>query len=197
MSHLQKNKFILALSISIIFHVVLVGGIWAWSIYNTSGSLGNGQIMEVAIVEGGGEGTSVKKILRRISNAILNMDHNTYDNRERDTQIQDKPTGDGYGAGSGIGDGKGEADPRLITIWKKINSSKYYPEIARREGLEGAPKVAFSIGLNGKIGEVKIVKSCGHDILDSAALETIKRSSPLPFYPKPITIAVRYSLKDR
>lgn len=85
----------------------------------------------------------------------------------------------------------------MTQIWKKINRAKYYPEMARRQGVEGAPKVAFSILEDGKVSQVKIVESSGNEILDNAAMEAIRNSTPLPFYPQPITIAVRYSLKDR
>ena len=111
---------------------------------------------------------------------------------------EDKGEGEGASdgsGGSGIGTGTGRGDPRLAAIWKKINRAKYYPEIARRQGLEGIPKIAFSINEDGRVKDVKLLNSCGHDILDHAAVEAVEKSSPLPFYPQPITIAVRYSLK--
>lgn len=102
-------------------------------------------------------------------------------------------TGLGIGAGSGTGGG---GDEILHRIWKKIDRSKYYPIMARRQKLEGSPGVSFEIDSNGGIKWVRIAKSCGKTLLDDAALETIRRSAPLPFYPKPITISVKYSLKQ-
>ena len=47
---------------------------------------------------------------------------------------------------------------------------------------------------DGKIKWVKLAASCGARVLDDAALETVRRAAPLPFYPKPITVVVKYSL---
>lgn len=107
----------------------------------------------------------------------------------------------GGGRGSGQGEGKGgggqgrAGDPRLAEIWKRIDRSKYYPEAARRERLEGSPRVSFSIEQDGSIRDLSLKTSCGKAILDEAAKETIRRAAPLPFYPAPITLAVTYELK--
>jgi TonB family protein len=102
--------------------------------------------------------------------------------------------GFGGGTGGGIGPGKGKGDPRLSRIWLKINRSKYYPRIARKNGWEGSPRIRFAIDSDGQVNSVNLVKSCGIPELDEAALETIRRSAPLPYYPKTITLAIRYSL---
>lgn len=104
-------------------------------------------------------------------------------------------SGSGLGLGSGSGGGAGSGgDPTLAKIWKRINGAKYYPEIARRNGLVGAPRVTFSIGNDGSVQQVRLATSCGEAILDEAAQETIRRSAPLPSYPAPITLAVQYEL---
>ncbi len=104
--------------------------------------------------------------------------------------------GAGGGHGGGIGPGRGKGNPVLSQIWVKINRSKYYPWIARKNGWEGSPRVRFVIGKFGEIRDVRLAESCGIHELDQAALETIRRSAPLPYYPKAITIAIRYSLSD-
>lgn len=101
-------------------------------------------------------------------------------------------TGQETGAGFGPGN---SGDPRLTQIWKKINRSKYYPEAARRGGLQGSPRVVFSINENGSVTNVNLIDSCGEALLDAAALETIRRAAPLPYYPVPVKLAVRYELK--
>lgn len=103
--------------------------------------------------------------------------------------------GTGPGTGGGIGHGK-DGDPLLKNIWKKINSSKYYPHAARKQGLEGTPRVTFVIGEDGSVMSVDIATSSGETVLDDAAKETVRRAAPLPYYPKPITLAVKYSLKE-
>ncbi|MFA4873847.1 MAG: TonB family protein [bacterium] len=104
-------------------------------------------------------------------------------------------TGEG-GAGSGIGGGSGgRGNPILAAIWRKINSSKYYPPSARRRGITGSPRVSFAINQDGSIGWVKLSTTCGESELDAAALETVRRAAPLPYYAGPITLSIRYSLE--
>ncbi|MBI4126446.1 MAG: energy transducer TonB [Deltaproteobacteria bacterium] len=87
-------------------------------------------------------------------------------------------------------------NPTLTAIWKKINRAKYYPLVAREQKLEGAPRVQFQIDNDGNVTTISLVDSSGSDILDDAALETIRRAAPLPAYPEPITLAIRYSLQN-
>ncbi len=100
--------------------------------------------------------------------------------------------GKGSGAG-GIDIGRG-GNPLLAKIWRKINSSKYYPSSARRKGITGAPRVNFAINKDGRIEWVRLEATCGTRLLDDAAVETVHRAAPFPYYPKPITVTVKYSL---
>jgi periplasmic protein TonB len=100
----------------------------------------------------------------------------------------------GESSGGGVGSGKGE-DQRLARIWRKINASKYYPASARHRGLVGVPRVTFAVGEDGGISGLTLASSCGIGELDEAALETVRRAAPLPTYPTPITLAIRYTLE--
>ncbi len=101
----------------------------------------------------------------------------------------------GVGGAGGPGTTAGAGGSELLArIWRKINASKYYPPSARRRGVTGAPRVEFAIDENGSVKWAKLVATSGQSILDDAALETVRRAAPLPYYPKPITVAVRYSL---
>jgi len=62
----------------------------------------------------------------------------------------------------------------------RIESNKKYPSIAKRRHLEGRVKVRLSIDANGMIETVTIAKSSGYKILDNAAVESVKNSSPFP-----------------
>jgi TonB family protein len=195
----MRRAITYSLAVSFIVHALFLIGITSWSLFKTGG-MGFGEgLVEVSLVDGFGDGGisnkkkfTQNKVLRKIADALVSSE------KQKGEAENNEQTGNGRGEGGGIGfgSGGGEADPRLLEIWRKINGSKYYPEAAKKEGLEGAPKVGFTVSLDGKVNDASLVKSCGHDILDKAALETVRRSSPLPFYPKPITIAVRYSLKD-
>lgn len=107
----------------------------------------------------------------------------------------------GSGTGSGIGAGDGEGlggggDLTLAKIKKKIMNSKYYPQLARENRIEGTPRVTFEINEDGSLKVVVVAASSGKALLDEAALETVRRAAPLPYFPGPITLTIKYSLKD-
>jgi len=192
---------------SIIFSFIIHAGILTGILYSSVSrfkDMGSGKDVIEVFYAGGVGNTSfchcssqIENVLKKKTNdSIINFTSNkiSKDNPLNETSgIENGGSSGGYG---GYGAGGEEADPRLVEIWRRINKAKYYPEIAKREGLEGAPKVEFKISIDGKVSETMLINSCGHEILDRAAIETIRRSAPLPFYPKPIIVAVRYSLKD-
>lgn len=109
----------------------------------------------------------------------------------------DEPQGDGGSGGSGQGTSSpGPGNPTLAKILKRVGAFKYYPSLAKKNGLEGTPRVTFAINEDGSVKTLAISSSSGQQILDDAAIETVRRAAPLPFYPKAITLAVKYSLKD-
>lgn len=192
----QNSKILVPVIVSLMIHSVFLVGVAWWSLRSVI-DLGGGGTVEVALVGDGSNSVSLRGTLAtKQSRGIASSLDGLGDRSDKAGAEEGGAEGGGGATGGGIGTGAGPGDPRLAAIWRKINRSKYYPEFARRQGLEGAPKVAFSISENGKVEGVKVVESSGNEVLDKAALETIERSSPLPFYPKPITIAVRYSLKD-
>ena len=93
--------------------------------------------------------------------------------------------------------GSPSGDARLTKIAGRINGAKFYPAKAREALIEGAPKVSFSIREDGSLQNLGIVSSSGASLLDEAALEAVRRAAPLPFYPDPIVLTLRYSLAHR
>ncbi len=79
-----------------------------------------------------------------------------------------------------------------ILLQKKIRSHLVYPEGARRSGLQGFPKVAFTILTGGQLrpDSLKLVKSSGQPKLDAAALEAIRASAPFDPPPKDFSIVM-------
>lgn len=65
-------------------------------------------------------------------------------------------------------------------VRRRIEDAKRYPHWARRQGFEGMAKVQFAIPVDGQAHSIKIVTSSGYDILDQAAIETVKKASPFP-----------------
>jgi len=65
-------------------------------------------------------------------------------------------------------------------VRRRIEDAKRYPHWARRQGFEGMTKVQFAIPINGQANSIKIVASSGYDILDQAAIQTVKKANPFP-----------------
>jgi len=120
--------------------------------------------------------------------------------------MRDRPMAEASGSGAGGGSAANSAgatgglgsggDELLARIWRRIDSSKYYPGAARRRGISGTPRVTFAISEDGSVAWAKIERSCGNATLDDAALVTVRRAAPLPYYAGPITLAVKDSLGD-
>ncbi len=68
-------------------------------------------------------------------------------------------------------------------VRKIVEKHKFYPEMAREEGIEGSVFLEFRILKNGKLSFVKILKSSSYDLLDSAAVYSVKAASPFPSIP--------------
>jgi len=116
----------------------------------------------------------------------------------------ERPGGTSSGESTGLKGGSGPAgesgspagNPILAKIRTKIERVKYYPAVAKRQRLTGTPIVSFQIDTSGMIRSAKLERSSGIDILDSAALETIKRAAPLPYFASPMTVSIKYTLSD-
>ena len=64
-------------------------------------------------------------------------------------------------------------------LLQRIEALKQYPATARLHRLEGRVIVRIVIQQDGHITSATIARSSGHDVLDQAALETIRQASPL------------------
>ena len=91
----------------------------------------------------------------------------------------------------------------LQLVKQKIEKNKRYPLLARNKGIEGEVWLKFEILKNGKVKNIKVVKSSHYQILDKAAIESIKKANPFPPFPKElkensliINVCVRFELKE-
>jgi len=80
---------------------------------------------------------------------------------------------------------------------------KRYPRAALDNQWEGAAEVAMVIGDNGRIREVSISKSSGHEVLDRQAIDMFRKAKPLVPIPAGlrgrefrVTLKAIYSLRD-
>ena len=71
-------------------------------------------------------------------------------------------------------------------IWQRVAKVKYYPRMARKRGFEGKPIVAFTLESNGELVDLKLIEASNYDLLNKAALETIRRGIPYPPIPEPL-----------
>ncbi len=75
----------------------------------------------------------------------------------------------------------GKADHRWVgeSLWRRVAELKRYPHSARLNGQEGKVILKAVIRSDGQLAEVTVLKSSGHHILDSAAIEAVKLACPL------------------
>ena len=77
-----------------------------------------------------------------------------------------------------------------------------YPMVARRMGFHGKVILNVEVLAEGKAGQVLLKQSCGHDILDNAALQTVRtwRFTPARHSGHPVTqwflVPIKFSLED-
>jgi TonB family protein len=88
-------------------------------------------------------------------------------------------------------------------IRHKVGKAKYYPKMARRLGFEGKPVVSFTLGFKGELLDLKLVQASTYNLLNEAALETIRRGTPYPPIPGPLgkksisfDLPILYTLED-
>lgn len=80
---------------------------------------------------------------------------------------------------------------------KKLNDDGlFYPEEARRNGIEGEALVFLLIDSGGKVVAARIEQSSGHRILDEAALRAVRSLHSLPAdAPQETLLPVRFRLR--
>ncbi|MCD4668744.1 MAG: energy transducer TonB [Sulfurimonas sp.] len=62
----------------------------------------------------------------------------------------------------------------IAGLYEALSEKKYYPKMAKRRKLEGVVTVSFTLCKDGTIKNIFLNKSCGHKILDKAALKVVK-----------------------
>jgi protein TonB len=70
------------------------------------------------------------------------------------------------------------------TIRRKIESKKKYPAAAQKAEIEGRAGVRMTILKDGQLEKAEIEESSGYDILDRAALRSVREAAPFPPIPE-------------
>ena len=68
-------------------------------------------------------------------------------------------------------------------VHRRIESNKRYPAAAQNVGIEGRTGVRMTILKDGRLKEVEILDSSGYEILDKAALRSVRDAAPFPAIP--------------
>ena len=82
------------------------------------------------------------------------------------------------------------------SIRNAIDRAKIYPLLARKRKIEGTVIMEFIINNKGYPQDIRIEKSSEHEILDSAAIKTIKNAAPFLHIQGKIIIPIRFKLTD-
>ncbi|MGE5758325.1 MAG: TonB family protein [Sideroxydans sp.] len=94
-----------------------------------------------------------------------------------------------------------DADPDYRADYLN-NPRPPYPMVARRMGFHGKVILNVEVLADGKAGQVLLHQGCGHEILDNAALQTVKtwRFTPARRLGQPVTqwflVPIKFSLED-
>lgn len=93
------------------------------------------------------------------------------------------------------GDNSALIDAYKIAVASKIARNK--PAANTAASAQGVVLISFTIASDGIIGGLKLAQSSGHEVLDQAALTTIRKSSPFPpppfGAPRMFTVPIRFN----
>ncbi|MCJ1961849.1 TonB family protein [Novosphingobium mangrovi (ex Hu et al. 2023)] len=107
----------------------------------------------------------------------------------------------GDGPGTSAKARKAQAD-YFAMIAAHLQRKKSYPKEAKKARQQGTVTVRFTVARDGSVSAVSIKTSSGHDLLDGATLDLLRRVAPLPRMPSSmerdsVTLAlpIDYSLR--
>ncbi len=77
----------------------------------------------------------------------------------------------------------------LSTVRKRIESEKKYPIAAQKAEIEGYTTIRMTIMKDGRLEKAEVAKSSGHEILDRAALQSVRDAEPFPPIPEEVKMS--------
>ncbi|MGF7162077.1 protein TonB [Rhodoligotrophos appendicifer] len=84
-------------------------------------------------------------------------------------------------------------------ILAHLQRHKHFPDAAARSRMSGTVTLTFAISANGHLRSVKLRRGSGYEVLDDAALSTVRRAEPFPPIPSDLgqtamtfTVPLRY-----
>jgi protein TonB len=131
---------------------------------------------EKAMAVPGAEAAAIAESARKLSNIAKQFVR---------TNAMQAPSAKGNGSVMGNSTAK-EAEmmsryEQLISLW--IEKFKKYPDEARSQGMQGETVVRIRIDRQGTVRYYILERSTGHQVLDKAAIDMVKRANPVPAVP--------------
>jgi protein TonB len=110
------------------------------------------------------------------------------DNRTRESRDSSASV-----ASSGVGVGRSDALTNYRgLVAAQLARNKHFPPEARRNGQEGRAVVSFTVGSDGRVTRVALVRATGVASLDREAEAMVHRASPFP--PPPAQRQMRFTV---
>lgn len=200
-----------SLYISFAIHALLFGAALAFAQYG-EGLLGQGRdAITVTLIEMGGreraeKSSSTSKMKEpsppRAPAAETHASFQSIERQRQDIQASaDENDGSRAAAGNAYVQAELTGRPGLPEpaerrmIREAIERAKRYPRFARERGIQGIVHVRFQVQQSGAVDRVEVVRSSGHDILDTATVSTVYRAGPMPPVKGWIEVPVGYEIK--
>ena len=199
-----NNKLIITLCFSILLHIGIIGRFALVSKISKKSSLWSGGLSSgqyrVSYVDLKSLRTYAPTRLRANGKSIKKTKgpkaHRPTGPMASGTGASNTPAG---GSGSGLdsaGMVSSTAPNTLALIRKKIMQEKHYPLMAKERGWIGSVTLNFKINAKGTLDYVKVTSGSGHSVLDKAAVSSIKKAAPFPYYQNTIALALEYKLSE-
>ncbi|MCG8315518.1 MAG: energy transducer TonB [Pseudomonadales bacterium] len=84
---------------------------------------------------------------------------------------------------------KAVVDAYYLNNWRERVErigNQFYPQEARKQKLYGSLRMMVAVSADGKVQEIRILRSSGYSVLDQAAMQIVRRASPFAPFPKEI-----------
>lgn len=209
-----------SLSLSILLHILLFGCVLALAQFVGNAFVPRLDVVQVSLITPGSlekdAGTVQKKTVQKKEQALPVRASAAVEERQPDLPAETGseqplpqqqtggpaedagttgPSSDGSDAGQTDSTRSGLASTEYLGLVQAIDRVKKYPRLARERGMEGVVRLRFMLNHAGGVDAVEVVKSSGHEILDSASINAVYRAAPLPYVNGWVEMPMRYVLK--
>jgi TonB family protein len=200
-----------SLFISIFIHFLIFGSTLAFAWYYEGALLPRLGAVQVSLIpsssfeEGSGTARNSEREPEVRKNVVVEQYQSAQPSVERNEQsvtqqanstaVDASQPQSGPDAGNAVGARSGLLATEYLGLFEAIEKVKKYPRLARERGMEGVVRIRFKLDPSGGVETIKVVKSSGHEILDSASINAVYRAAPMPYVNGWVDIPMKYVLK--